>query len=194
MSGENKNMQEYDKGQLRRLALSKRNDTDASYRLRAGELIAEKLLALPELNEAKLIMCYSSFRSEVPTGTIVSALEARGKKLCFPVCGKNGIMQAWHPQDKDCWRAGMMGICEPDVEKSELIDPEQIDIVICPMVAFDAERQRMGYGGGYYDRYLPKCSKALRIGIAFEAQRMERLVTEEYDCPMDIIVTEEKIY
>ena len=194
MSPEKQNMQIYDKGQLRKLALSKRNSSDEQYRTKAGVSIAEKILKLPEINKAETIMCYSSFRSEVPTGAIVSALEALGKKLCFPVCGKNGLMQAWHPHNKDCWRSGMMGICEPDVEKSELIDPAQIDIVICPMVAFDGERRRMGYGGGYYDRYLPKCKKALRIGVAFEMQRFEQLITEKYDCPMDIIVTEENIY
>jgi 5-formyltetrahydrofolate cyclo-ligase len=62
------------------------------------------------------------------------------------------------------------------------------------MVAFDGQRRRMGYGGGYYDRYLLKCSKAVKIGIAFEIQRMEELITDSYDCPMDMIITEENIY
>ena len=194
MNLENKNMHHIDKGQLRKLALSKRDNTDTVYREKSGEIIAEKLLKSPLVKSAELIMCYCSFRSEVPTGEIISALEAMGKKLCFPVCGKNGIMQAWHPENRDAWKAGMMGICEPDVEKSELINPEDIELAICPMVAFDGQRRRMGYGGGYYDRYLPNCSKAVKIGIAFEIQRMEELITDSYDCPMDMIITEENIY
>ena len=187
-------MHHIDKGQLRKLALSKRDNTDKEYREKSGELIEAKLLKNPFVKAAKVIMCYSSFRSEVPTDEIISGLAAMDKKLCFPVCGKNGIMQAWHPANKDAWKAGMMGICEPDVEKSELIKPEDIELVICPMVAFDGHRRRMGYGGGYYDRYLPKCSKAVRVGIAFEIQRMEELITDSYDCPMDMIFTEENIY
>ena len=83
---------------------------------------------------------------------------------------------------------------EPDREKSRLTAPEDIELVICPLVAFDDKKQRLGYGGGYYDRYLPKCKNALVLGIAFEAQRLERVPRDEYDLNMDIIVTEKNIY
>lgn len=194
MSVEKINMHQIDKGQLRKLALSNRDNTDEAYRKASGEQIAKNLLAQPGLNAAKVLMCYRSFRTEVPTEKLIAELEAMGKTLCYPVCGKNGIMQAWHPLSKAAWKTGRMGIAEPDTENSRLIEPEDIDLVICPMVAFDASRQRMGYGGGYYDRFLPRCTKARRIGIAFEVQRMEALVTDEHDCLMDLIITEEKIY
>ena len=187
-------MYQIDKGQLRKLALSKRNNVDEACRMTAGEKAAEKILALEELKTARVIMCYRSYRSEFPTDEIIKALESCGKKLCYPVCGKHGIMQAWHPLDKDAWKPGMMGICEPDVEKSELIAPEDIDLVICPMVGFDDKRRRIGYGGGYYDRYLPQCKKAFVMGVAFEAQRMDEVACGEYDIPMDMIITEEEIY
>ena len=103
-------------------------------------------------------------------------------------------MEAYAPLDEKSWKRGMMGIMEPDAERSKLILPEELELVICPMVAFDSGRRRIGYGGGYYDRYLPKCEKALRIGIAFEAQRLEQVPADEHDLPMDIIVTEEEIY
>ena len=135
-----------------------------------------------------------SFRSEVPTGEIVEKLRDEGKKLCFPLCEKAGIMHAYHPVDENSWKSGMMGIMEPDPEKSELVSPENIELVICPMVAFDGQKRRMGYGGGYYDRYLPGCTGALRVGIAFEAQRFEALPVDENDMPMNLIITEKDCY
>lgn len=194
MSAENLNILQNKKGQLRRLALSKRDALDTVLREEASAEIAKRLLSLLEMKAAKTVMCYKSFRSEVSTAQIIKALERQGKKLCFPVCEKAGIMQAWNPKDKEAWKAGMMGISEPDVERSELISPDGIDIVICPMVAFDEEKWRMGYGGGYYDRYLPKCTKALKIGIAFEAQRLDKVPVDEFDQPMDYIVSEGKMY
>lgn len=194
MNAERENMQNYDKGQLRKLALSKRDSLEESYRRIADEKIKERLLKLQAVQDAKTVMCYKSFRSEADTSGIIKALEEQGKELCFPVCGKSGIMQAWHPLNEAAWKTGKMGICEPDVENSTLIEPQQIDLVICPMVAFDAQCRRMGYGGGYYDRYLPQCTNARRVAIAFEAQRVEALITEQYDQPMDNVITEEKIY
>ena len=182
-----------EKGRLRKLALSDRDSIPLSCREAAGEKIAATVLSHPAVEKARLIMCYKSFRSEVPTDKIIAELEALGKTLCYPVCGKLGAMQAYSPKD-GAWKRGKMGITEPDVEKSRLIDPAEIDLVLCPMVAFDSDRKRMGYGAGYYDRYLPKCKNALVIGIAFEAQRREKIITDEFDRAMDIIITEEKVY
>ena len=194
MCAEKEKMRENDKGRLRKPALEKRDKIDAACREKAGQKIAEKLLAHPAFNEAKVIMCYRAFRSEVPTDEIVKELLSRGKTLCYPVCEKAGIMHAYQPLNDASWQTSRMGIPEPIKEKSRLIDPAELDIVICPMVAFDENKNRMGYGGGYYDRYLPQCIKALRIGIAFDVQRMEKLHTDSYDQPMDIIITEEKVY
>lgn len=182
------------KGRLRKLALSKREGLLPVQRAAFSEAIARRLLELEEIGKAEVIMCYRAFRSEVDTAKIVENFSRRGRTLCFPLCKKGGLMEACAPFDENSFRPGMMGIMEPDPERSRLILPEEIELVICPMVAFDRERRRVGYGGGYYDRYLPRCKNALRIGIAFEAQRMERVPAEEYDLPMDIIVTEERIY
>ena len=181
-------------GQLRKLALSNRDALDEGYRLQAGKAAAEKVLEHPAVQKAEIIMIYMSFRSELSTVEIVENLRRQGKKLCFPLCEKAGIMHAYCPVDENSWKKGYMGIMEPDPEKSEFIKPEDIDLVICPMVAFDSEKNRMGYGGGYYDRYLPRCSKALCMGIAFEAQRVDALIPDEYDRAMDVIITEKDCF
>lgn len=188
------NMYENDKGWLRKLALSKRDNLSEPERKEFSEAIAKTLLSLPEIEKADIIMCYRSFRSEADTAEIVENLFQLGKTLCFPVCEKAGIMHAFSPIDENSWIAGRMGIMEPDREKSRLIAPEDIELLICPLVAFDNQKNRIGYGGGYYDRYLPRCEKAVKIGIAFEAQRVEKIDTDRYDKAMDIIITEEKVY
>ena len=189
-----RNMYENDKGRLRKLALSKRDSISDTERKVFSEIIANKLLSMPEIEKAKIIMCYRSFRSEADTSQIVENLLRMGKTLCFPVCENAGIMHAFSPNDENSWIAGKMGIMEPDREKSRIIAPEEIELVICPIVAFDGQKKRIGYGGGYYDRYLPHCSNALKVGIAFEAQHMEKIVTDPYDQTMDTIITEEKVY
>jgi 5-formyltetrahydrofolate cyclo-ligase len=83
---------------------------------------------------------------------------------------------------------------EPDPERSEETAPEEIDLVICPGVAFDREKRRLGMGGGYYDRFLPLCRKAAVILAAFEEQRAEEVLAEPEDIAMDYVATDRKVY
>ena len=103
-------------------------------------------------------------------------------------------MEAYVPDGPESLVKGLLGITAPDPEKSELLKPEDIDLVLVPLVAFDEEKRRLGHGGGYYDRYLPKCVKADLIAVAFEAQKLEEIATDSYDVLMKTIVTEEKVY
>ena len=72
------------------------------------------------------------------------------------------------------WKTGAFGILEPDPARSELVPPEEIDLVLCPCAGFDGDGNRVGMGAGYYDRYLPRCSNAAIYAVAFEAQRLEQ--------------------
>ena len=72
--------------------------------------------------------------------------------------------------------------------------PEALDLVLVPCTAFDADCFRVGMGKGYYDRYLPRCKNAVKIGIAFEAQRVEHAAVDEHDQRLDAYVTERGIY
>ena len=92
----------------------------------------------------------------------------------------------------DGWRVGSYGILEPT--KGFIARPEEIDLVICPCTGFDENLNRLGMGGGFYDRFLPLCKNAKKIAIAFEAQKIPRVRVNPHDIPMDAIVTEEKVY
>jgi len=181
-----------EKGRLRRLALSKRDAISAAVRESKSAAIAARLLALPEIAAAQTVMCYRSFRSEVSTDKIVENFRRMGKKLCFPLCEKAGIMHAYSPNDESAWKKGSFGIMEPVREASILIPPQDIELVICPLLSFDEAGHRLGYGGGYYDRYLPQCKRATKIAIAFEEQRLEQIPTDCFDMAMDMVITENR--
>ena len=94
------------------------------------------------------------------------------------------------PRDADAWIEGPYGIEEPDPARSERVDPREIDLVLCPCTAFDEQGNRLGMGGGYYDRFLPGCENAFLAAVAFEYQRTARIPAEPWDRPMDAAVTE----
>ena len=74
------------------------------------------------------------------------------------------------------------------------MQPEQLDLVLVPCTAFDADCYRVGMGKGYYDRYLPRCTRAVKLGIAFEAQRVPHAALDEHDQRLDAFITEGGIY
>ncbi len=150
--------------------------------------IAEKLEELPEYRQAGIVMIYSAVQGEVRLNLL------RGKDFLYPLCTGPGEMCALLPRGEGAWRKGAFGIPEPVRELSREIAPEEIDLVLCPCTAFDADCRRLGMGGGYYDRFLPRCTKAKFIAVAYEFQRVEALEAQSWDIPMDAVVTEERVY
>ena len=94
----------------------------------------------------------------------------------------------------DGWEVGQYGIRTPVLNRSALLPPESLDVVLVPCTAFDAECFRVGMGKGYYDRYLPGCRNAVTLGVAFEAQRVPEAAADEQDWRLDGFVTERKVY
>ncbi len=180
-----------DKLGQRKAALAARAAIAPEERESRSRLICSRLMTLDEVKDAEVIFSYMAIKDEADLKLINEHLAAEGKKLCFPVSGKNGIMQAYAPGK---WRKGFYGITEPDAESSELIAPEEISLVLAPCVGFDEKGNRLGYGGGYYDRFLPDCVNAVIIAAAFEAQKMPEIAAEKLDRKIDIAVTEAAVY
>ena len=90
--------------------------------------------------------------------------------------------------------AGAYGIRTPILSRAEILPPEALDLILVPCTAFDAACGRVGMGKGYYDRYLPRCTRAVKLGIAFEAQRVPHAALDEHDQRLDAFITEGGIY
>ena len=117
-------------------------------------------------------------------------MQEYGKTAVYPLCVSKTEMIALHPSSDEAWEEGHYGILEPVREKSELVLPEKIDLVICPCTVFDEEGSRMGMGAGYYDRFLPLCVNARIAAAAFECQRVQKVPADEWDRPMERVFTE----
>ena len=124
---------------------------------------------------------------------LADAARQMGKQVAYPICGEDFSLTAAVP-GPDGWEIGQYGIRTPILERAELLAPEQLDLVLVPCTAFDADCFRVGMGKGYYDRYLPRCKHAVKIGIAFEAQRVEHAVVDLHDQRLDAFATERGIY
>lgn len=180
---------------LRKNILAKREDLDPNYRELASEKIIQKVMELEEFKRAKTIMTFVSFSSEVDTLTFIDECWKLGKRVATPLAVmKTKELLIYEINNWKQLQPGVYGILEPIPAKDRLIKPGEIDLVINPGVAFDTELNRMGYGGGFYDRFYHKLNKScIRVAIGFEMQIVEEVPTDQYDIPVDMLITEKRI-
>lgn len=184
-----------EKKKVRKLKTEQRDKMTAEERNAADKRILEKVLSLPEYRWAKAVLTYVSMRSEADTKRLISEALKEGKTVAAPrVSGKE--MQFYVIASQEELEEGYFGILEPGAAcplfSFSDVSPEEIFLLI-PGTAFDRTGGRIGYGGGFYDRFLSEHLELKRIALAYEAQMMERVPREEYDLCMDKIVTETEI-
>ncbi len=141
---------------------------------------------VPQFLQAKTVMIYLSCKSEVDTSPLLEACKKAGKCVCAPVVLDDKTMIARQIDEKGL-RPGRFGIPEPLGEI-----PDKIDLVFVPGVVFSKDGYRIGYGKGYYDRFL-KTTNAVAFGLAFSFQVVDALPFEAHDIPLNAIITEEGI-
>ena len=161
--------------------------------------IHQQLLTLPALNKAKQIGAYFAFQNEVSLSALIEYALTSQKQIYLPVIAPavDKRMSFYHYEKDTKLTPNIFNILEPDTDKAA-IKPEQLDVLLVPLVAFDKRCNRIGQGSGYYDRYLEhyrhKTQKPTLIGVAFEMQKVEKVPHKPWDYPLDMVVTEEKIY
>lgn len=159
-----------------------------------GTQIANNLLSLPLVQQAGVVMGYSSFNSEVPTQKLLERLLAKRYTVVLPTTNLElQTMDAVRIDGLDELKPGNYGIAEPVSEPDNTLKPSLIDIVLLPGLAFDRKGHRIGYGKGYYDRFLPRCPNAVRIGLAYDIQVTQALPFEPHDLPVHLIVTQKEV-
>ena len=158
--------------------------------------IKENLYSLEEFKKAKNILFYVSFNDEVDTHEIIKELLAnKEKNIIVPYVVKNNpILQLSEIKNFNELEPKTWGILEPKDEFIRKFDIENVDLVIIPGIVFDQNGHRIGYGYGYYDRFLKKLDKnVVKIGFGFEFQIVDKIPEEKHDVPVDIMVTEKRV-
>jgi 5-formyltetrahydrofolate cyclo-ligase len=171
-----------------------RDGISISERIRLSSLISENVLALLEsdFKGANIFLCYYPFGSEVDLKQLYSILLQHRKHLYFPKCDKKNHQLYFYEivdLEKD-FSIGSYNIMEPKSDMNLLTDFNQSIISITPGLIFDKKLNRIGYGGGFYDRFFEKHPQITRIAPCFSKQLAESIQTDSHDIPMDYIVTE----
>ncbi len=168
-----------DKAALRREFLSRRKAADLV------DLKLEDLKAYPEFSRARVVFCYVSAKGEVGTHTLIKEL-LKEKEVVVPYCtDKEGNMICVKISSFDELKEGFFGILEP---KNPVEFPkEKVDFVIVPGIAFDKEGYRLGYGKGYYDRFLSDINP-FKLGVCAKEFYLDSLPHNEFDVKMDSVL------
>ncbi|WP_300410010.1 5-formyltetrahydrofolate cyclo-ligase [Lagierella sp.] len=185
-----------DKKTIRKKIISKRDELPFDKKEKMDEQIVKRFKDLKFIEEHENIFSYVSFGSEINVGDILSEILKQKKNLYVPYIDKEDKkMYLCKIEDlsKDLER-GYYGIREPKKNLRIPINNDIIDLVISPGVAFTKEKYRIGYGGGYYDRFFASLnSSPLVVALAYDFQVLPELPIDSYDIPVDMIITEKQI-
>jgi len=184
------------KDTLRKNMLHQRKNMDMQKVNTWSTKITETIIKLPRFINSKNIMLYLSFNKEVNTFPLAAWCLDNGKSVIAPYCiqsTKQIIPFKINNLTNDLTKS-TFGIMEPKHNLLEKANIEDIDLIIVPGVAFDEHCNRIGFGAGYYDRFLPRKTKNTpTIGIAYDYQLINTIPQGVYDVPLDFIITEKRI-
>lgn len=184
------------KKEFRKAALIKRSKLTPEERAIKSKQIFRNLLELESFKKAKTVMVYMDFGSEVFTDPIIEYMLENGIRPVVPICqSETRTLKLSEIKDlkNDC-QIGFYNIREPKEEFIRHVDVSDIDFVIVPGVAFSPDRFRLGYGGGYYDRFIETLREdAVTCAVAFEEQIYEKVPVQSHDKQIDFIVTDKRV-
>ena len=187
------------KKEMRKKMLSLRDSLSEKERREKSREIAKRLFTLEEFQKAEVVLSYQSFRSEVETTEMNQKIRESGKSLYLPKTYADRKEMAFYRVYSDAdLIPGYQGILEPQekepfTEKLVSLKPEKV-LMLMPGAAFDDKGNRIGYGGGYYDRYLELHPQLHTLALAFDMQVLFEVPAEEQDIKPQLLVTETNIY
>lgn len=177
-----------DKSMLRKHYRQLRDGSDTDSLKRADEVIYEKLICDINVKNADVIMTYVSMGSEVDTHAFISLMLSQGKSVSVPVV-RGKVLDVSYISSMDDLECGSYEILEPKRSAFRKCEPSDIDVIIVPALAFDGAGHRIGYGAGFYDRFLP-LANAVKIGICYSFCVTDDIIPEGHDVSVDYIITD----
>ena len=192
LSNRMKSTQQTFRHQLRQQIRKTRANLTALQQQQAEDFITQQALALIEERNAQHIALYLSFDGEISTEKLIKTLWAQGKQVYLPVLhpfNPNHLLFLRYLPDTPMLK-NKFGIWEPKLNVQSVLPLEELDILFTPLVAFDKQGNRLGMGGGVYDRTLQHWQKSsfIPVGLAHQCQQVEQLPTEAWDVPLHQIL------
>lgn len=180
------------KRQIRKKISNISSNLDKNYRRKSSRTIAELLFSMQSYQEAQTIFCFVGMETEVDTIPIIEDALKKGKRVSVPLMISKGIMVAKEIHSIEELSAHAYGILEPS-ENNLTVEPSEIDLAVVPCLSCSHKGVRLGYGGGYYDRYMQE-THFTRICICFEKLTNEEIPMSHFDLKMDMLITEIGIF
>ena len=185
-----------DKASIRKKFRERQNSLLKLEKQYNSDKVLARIMGKDEFANAQVIMAFMAMDHEPNMDPLIAVALNQGKTVCIPVCCMEFKLKAAVPNDWDQLKPNALGIPEPVEGEFAEVDPEVIDLVLVPGVAFDSQCNRMGHGSGYYDRFLKRLrSDAVKLGVCFETQLYKQIPAEvDLDIPMDLVVTDVTTY
>jgi 5-formyltetrahydrofolate cyclo-ligase len=189
---------QYSANQLRKRNRALRAELDATTLDHAARDLGKRICSMPEYLQAGRIAAYFAVNGEISLELVIDQALAQRKQIYLPNLDHKALRFAPYSYQQKM-RINRFKLPEPDVDDDELLPPEVLDLVLVPLVVFDALRNRIGMGGGFYDRSFafrkdPDRPSPILIGVSHELQKVDRLEPEPWDVQLDMIVTDRNIY
>ena len=183
---------------LRQRLRKARASLDDASQQRAGDALLSKVLALPEYSRSQHIAAYSAVMGEISLEPLIDRALADGKSIYLPILREVDLRFAPYTRES-AMRINRFRLPEPDVPDEIMLAPRELDLVLAPLVVFDANCNRIGMGGGYYDRSFEfrrttDIDRPTLIGVAHELQRVDALQPEPWDVRLDAVASDQHIY
>jgi 5-formyltetrahydrofolate cyclo-ligase len=177
---------------IRAEKLQQRESLAEEVRQNASVAITSRILSLVEAEGWTTLHCYLAFRSEVTTGVLIEQLLEKGIKVIVPWVESDGELSHHQLLGLDGLSEGPYGLPHP--ARNEFLELDSVNAVLLPLSAFDRSGNRLGYGKGFYDRFLAKLPRSTRrIGLAFAIQEADEIPAMDHDQTLHMIVTEDEI-
>lgn len=187
-------MSNHQKESLRETCLKIRKSISKAIQMSASTVICNKIFCSTEYMAAQNIGLYLAHNQEVDLSSLWSNSTMCKKNYFFPKIFAHKNMAFLQASNETTFIKNKFGILEPNLTLEQQIPIDKLDMIFIPIVAFDEDKNRIGMGCGYYDRYLVKNQRARLIGVAYEFQKHPHIPADEWDMKLDMIITEQATY
>ena len=184
--------------QMRQYYRKRRAELGSQQLEQAAAALAHRIISLDDYRQSQRLAVYFAVNGEIGLDPVIDHALADGKQVYLPNLDRQSLRFSPYFREQKL-RINKFRLPEPDVGDDDMLQPAELDLVLAPLVVFDENRNRIGMGGGFYDRSFamrksPRVTAPILIGVAHDLQKVEQIIPEDWDVRLDMVVTEQAIY